>query len=242
MASGRTRVRLRERLLVFLGVCLPVPVFAATGLSVPLPATVERIAAELVPFADPVTPADGQAQTRGSIVLTEAERVRLVVVADPAAARVPVRSGSHQGRQAVAGRRSPTVPARAAPGRIPPPRRPKPEPFPAPPITAPAEDGPGRSDERPRPAKPEPEHRPKPERAPRPKPKHERPKPRPKPTPHHEPKPKPKPEEPKPRPEKPSPAPEPAAAAPDHGETTEKDKRPHTGKPPDTAPEPDLDR
>jgi hypothetical protein len=38
--------------LVALAVCLPVPVFAATGLSLPLPATVERLAAALVPWAD----------------------------------------------------------------------------------------------------------------------------------------------------------------------------------------------
>jgi hypothetical protein len=40
-----------ERILVALAVCLPVPVLAATGLSVPLPATVERLAAALVPWA-----------------------------------------------------------------------------------------------------------------------------------------------------------------------------------------------
>jgi hypothetical protein len=41
-----------ERVLVALAVCLPVPVLAATGLSVPLPATVERLAAALVPWGD----------------------------------------------------------------------------------------------------------------------------------------------------------------------------------------------
>lgn len=41
-----------ERALIALAVCLPVPVLAATGLSVPLPATVERLAAALVPWAD----------------------------------------------------------------------------------------------------------------------------------------------------------------------------------------------
>jgi hypothetical protein len=40
-----------ERVLVVLAICLPVPVLAATGLSVPLPATVERLAAALVPWA-----------------------------------------------------------------------------------------------------------------------------------------------------------------------------------------------
>ena len=40
-----------ERVLIALAVCLPVPVLAATGLSIPLPATVERLAAALVPWA-----------------------------------------------------------------------------------------------------------------------------------------------------------------------------------------------
>jgi hypothetical protein len=41
-----------ERVLVALAVCLPVPVLAATGLSIPLPETVERLAATLVPWGD----------------------------------------------------------------------------------------------------------------------------------------------------------------------------------------------
>jgi hypothetical protein len=41
-----------ERLLIVLAVCLPVPALAATGLSIPLPATVERLAVALVPWAD----------------------------------------------------------------------------------------------------------------------------------------------------------------------------------------------
>lgn len=58
-ARGRTThisglgalLRRWERVLVVLAVCLPVPVLAATGLSIPLPATVERLAAALVPWA-----------------------------------------------------------------------------------------------------------------------------------------------------------------------------------------------
>jgi hypothetical protein len=48
------RTSLRGRSAHVLGAvafALPVPLFAALGLSLPLPATVERIAAELVPFA-----------------------------------------------------------------------------------------------------------------------------------------------------------------------------------------------
>lgn len=61
---------------MILGVLLPIPVFAATGLSIPLPAVVERIAAALVPWADEA-PLEGQAFSlgeNGSIVLAPGER------------------------------------------------------------------------------------------------------------------------------------------------------------------------
>jgi hypothetical protein len=52
----RTAWRRRgERLLVFVGVLLPIPLFAASGLSLPLPASVERLAAALVPWAEAAT-------------------------------------------------------------------------------------------------------------------------------------------------------------------------------------------
>ena len=51
--SGPGRMlRRSERFLIVLAVCLPVPALAATGLSIPLPATVERLAAALVPWAN----------------------------------------------------------------------------------------------------------------------------------------------------------------------------------------------
>jgi hypothetical protein len=65
-----------ETLAIAAVICLPVPLLAATGLSVPLPNVVERIAAALVPWADPVAldaaELDG---TSGSIVPTAAEAV-----------------------------------------------------------------------------------------------------------------------------------------------------------------------
>jgi hypothetical protein len=48
----RHLLRRWERVLVVLAVCLPVPVLAATGLSIPLPTTVERLAAALVPWGN----------------------------------------------------------------------------------------------------------------------------------------------------------------------------------------------
>lgn len=58
------------RFLCVLAFVLPVPVFAALGLSLPLPATVERIVAKLVPFGDSIGLAAG---TRGSIALAPGE-------------------------------------------------------------------------------------------------------------------------------------------------------------------------
>jgi hypothetical protein len=74
--------------LALLGVCLPVPVCAVSGLSLPLPATVERIAASLVPWADGVAMSANEALgtgARGSIVADlderpEDTRARLAVV------------------------------------------------------------------------------------------------------------------------------------------------------------------
>ena len=63
MTAARQHLALRtahwrrrcERLLAFVGVLLPIPLFAASGLSLPLPASVERLAAALVPWADAAT-------------------------------------------------------------------------------------------------------------------------------------------------------------------------------------------
>ena len=75
-----------RRILPFLGICLPVPLLAATGLSLPLPATVERLAARLVPFAEAATletdPSTGR--RRGVIVRAPGE---------PGAARVDSEDG-----------------------------------------------------------------------------------------------------------------------------------------------------
>jgi hypothetical protein len=54
-ASWRRRC---ERLLLSVGVLLPIPVLAASGLSLPLPGPVERLAAALVPFAEAATSSD----------------------------------------------------------------------------------------------------------------------------------------------------------------------------------------
>jgi hypothetical protein len=66
-----------ERIFAVLGVCLPVPLLALTGLSIPLPGGVERIGAALVAWAD-LSP-DGADPLglgdRGSIVFAEGEGV-----------------------------------------------------------------------------------------------------------------------------------------------------------------------
>ena len=68
------------RLLAVLAVVLPVPVFAVLGLSLPLPATVERIAAGLVPFGDVEPPA---VRTDGTIVLVPGEQQSQSSPAEP---------------------------------------------------------------------------------------------------------------------------------------------------------------
>jgi hypothetical protein len=240
-ASGRTRVRLRERVLVFLGVCLPVPVLAATGLSVPLPATVERMAAELVPFADVVPLGDAPVQTRGAIVLTQAERRRLLIVtaAAPTAVRVNAQtSPQFERRKAVLSPRRLAVreETKTKPPRTRPPAQPKPAPPPAAPPTGPVGDGPEPGDEKPKPAPP-----PRPQPQPRPKPDEEakpRPKPKPKPKPDQE-QAKPKePKEPKPKPNpdpEPEAPPEPDTSPAEHEDAVEKDKGARGGKPDQTA-------
>ena len=63
--------------LALLGVCLPVPICAVSGLSLPLPATVERIAASLVPWANGVAMSANEALragARGSIVAGSDDR------------------------------------------------------------------------------------------------------------------------------------------------------------------------
>jgi hypothetical protein len=52
---ARARARL-EHVALVLGICLPVPLLAVTGISIPLPSTVERIAASLVPWAESSAP------------------------------------------------------------------------------------------------------------------------------------------------------------------------------------------
>ena len=66
-----------ERVFAVLGVCLPVPLLALSGLSIPLPAGVERIGAALVAWADPSLGGSDPLGLgdRGSIVLAAGERV-----------------------------------------------------------------------------------------------------------------------------------------------------------------------
>lgn len=74
-APSARSVRLRH-VLAALGVCLPVPICAASGLSLPLPATVERIAAALVPWVDAVAMSANEALrpgAAGSIVPVSSE-------------------------------------------------------------------------------------------------------------------------------------------------------------------------
>ena len=72
-ARARSGGRL-ETIAIAVGICLPIPLLAATGLSMPLPNVVERIAAGLVPWADPVAFDTAELQgSSGTIVTTAAE-------------------------------------------------------------------------------------------------------------------------------------------------------------------------
>jgi hypothetical protein len=73
------RVQLARRwelALIVIGLSLPIPLFAATGLSLPLPATVERLAAALVPWTNAAALEENQALdpgARGAIVRAPGE-------------------------------------------------------------------------------------------------------------------------------------------------------------------------
>jgi hypothetical protein len=89
-----------EHVLVALGICLPVPLLAATGLAIPLPATVERLAAALVPWTETegLDEADAVAAS-GAIVYAPGEKTSDVAtpvsaVANPRA-ETPVTTPSH---------------------------------------------------------------------------------------------------------------------------------------------------
>jgi hypothetical protein len=85
-------------LLIVLGICLPVPLFAATGLTIPLPATVERLAAALVPWVEAAMVDANRALLSGTIVLAPGERIEAAVPAGPSISeyRSPT-DGSPQG-------------------------------------------------------------------------------------------------------------------------------------------------
>ena len=91
LRSGR-RLRLSRRwqhAFTVLGICLPVPILAATGLSIPLPATVERLAAAIAPWAGEEGVYDREALASGrsgSIVYVAGEHRADAVVAPSAAA------------------------------------------------------------------------------------------------------------------------------------------------------------
>jgi hypothetical protein len=100
-----------ERVLAVLGVCLPVPLLALTGLSIPLPAGVERIGAALVAWADPSVEGTDPLGLgdRGSIVLASGEGVLAQaptapeadtarrVIASPSSAEPAAGSAKHGG-------------------------------------------------------------------------------------------------------------------------------------------------
>jgi hypothetical protein len=95
-------IEYRSRLLAAFAVALPVPLLAAAGLSLPLPATVERLAAKLVPFgsAAALDSRRSDRPARGSIVLAAGEQAapRLVRVRGSTSMALPAPAGARQRR------------------------------------------------------------------------------------------------------------------------------------------------
>jgi hypothetical protein len=102
-ALGRV-LRRWERCLIVLAVCLPVPAFAATGLSIPLPATVERLAAALVPWADATNLEAAESLTVGADGAIVLARYELAETEQPKALAQTIAAGS---RTATSGRNRP---------------------------------------------------------------------------------------------------------------------------------------
>ena len=78
-----------ETLVVAAGICLPVPLLAATGLSVPLPNVVERIAAALVPWAEPVAFESSELQGASGTIVPAAGETTLTAVTPQAHGSLP---------------------------------------------------------------------------------------------------------------------------------------------------------
>lgn len=112
-AAGRL-----ETLAVAAGICLPVPVFAVTGLSIPLPNVVERIAAALVPWADGVMLAEAELPTGASGSIIEAATDALPPRASAAVPGVTAATPSSPRHRPVPARVAASTPTVAKPSRV----------------------------------------------------------------------------------------------------------------------------
>jgi hypothetical protein len=104
--------------MLALVVCVPIPALALSGLSVPLPSVVERVAAALVPFGGDAVFEDGAAVAAGQIVHAPGAERR----ADAPAARTAPRPATRlrRARQASAPAAAPTTQSRhGRPARVP---------------------------------------------------------------------------------------------------------------------------
>lgn len=84
-------------MLIVLGICLPIPLFTATGLTIPLPASVERLAAALVPWVETAMVDSNGALLRGTITLAPGEHGESAVAHDVPAAVVSEHRSSTDG-------------------------------------------------------------------------------------------------------------------------------------------------
>jgi hypothetical protein len=101
LAAQRTLLHRYERLLLAAGLCLPIPLLSMTSFSLPLPATVERLAAALVPWGDETTLDANEALAAGSTgAIVRAAGERLAAQAegpDKSAMRVVFQTSQQRG-------------------------------------------------------------------------------------------------------------------------------------------------
>jgi hypothetical protein len=105
--TRKTPLRHRlERVALALVVCVPVPAFALSGLALPLPGVVERVAAALVPWADAlgIGPQELTVETTGGSIVRGPERASHVDSTPPTLKPTRVRAMPRRTQPVVAAR------------------------------------------------------------------------------------------------------------------------------------------
>jgi hypothetical protein len=107
--------RFWERVMLALVVCVPVPALALSGLSIPLPSVVERVAAALVPFTSAAPIEDGTTLASGRIVQAPGQASAVQESVVRSSPTTPVRVVRVRTTKAAAAARPKVVRVRATP-------------------------------------------------------------------------------------------------------------------------------